>query len=185
MVKWSVCSYSTPTIRVRSLLTSTVIYLKFVFEKNENKQKRGRGLAHFKKMSGPRCGGGLGVVVARFPIRRSIDSYRLNEKYFYFKLLVPANWSWIICLLFLLNVCSVFEYCVRVEERDNEIVGLKNLTNFDFTKLKKTPKTQGVSIGEASLPIEVIYSNVITGCQILFLVKLYGYLTNLKTINGV
>ena len=39
VVKWSACSTSTPTIRVRILLTSKVLSVKFVFEKNENKQK--------------------------------------------------------------------------------------------------------------------------------------------------
>ena len=50
VVMWSACSTSTPTIRVRIPLTSTVYSVKFVFEKNENKQKR-PGLAHFKKNS--------------------------------------------------------------------------------------------------------------------------------------
>ena len=43
VVKRSACSPSTLTIRVRILLTSTVFSVKFVFEKDENKQKRGRG----------------------------------------------------------------------------------------------------------------------------------------------
>ena len=44
VVKWSVCLPFTPTIRVRSPLKSTIFSVKFVFERNENKQKRGRGL---------------------------------------------------------------------------------------------------------------------------------------------
>ena len=51
VVMWSACSTSTPTIRVRIPLTSTVYSVKFVFEKNENKQKR-PGLAHFFKKIG-------------------------------------------------------------------------------------------------------------------------------------
>ena len=51
VVKWSACSTSTPTIQVRILPTSTVFSVKFVFEKNENKQKR-PGLAHFFKKIG-------------------------------------------------------------------------------------------------------------------------------------
>ena len=39
VVKWSVCLPSTPTMRVRIPLKSTVLPVKFVFEKNENKQK--------------------------------------------------------------------------------------------------------------------------------------------------
>ena len=39
VVKCTVCSPSTPTIRVRIPLMSTVFFVKFVFEKNENKQK--------------------------------------------------------------------------------------------------------------------------------------------------
>ena len=34
---------ATPTVRVRIVLTPTVISVKFVFEKTENKQKRGQG----------------------------------------------------------------------------------------------------------------------------------------------
>ena len=41
VVKWSSCSPSTSTIRVRILLTSTVFSVKFVLEKNQNKQKVG------------------------------------------------------------------------------------------------------------------------------------------------
>ena len=40
MVKWSACLPSTPTIRVRILLTHTVFSVKF--EMNENKQKEAR-----------------------------------------------------------------------------------------------------------------------------------------------
>ena len=50
VVKWSAYSLAAPTIRVRIVLTSTVFFVKFVFEKNENKQK-GPGLAHFFKKS--------------------------------------------------------------------------------------------------------------------------------------
>ena len=39
VVKWSVGLPSTPTIRVRIFLMGTVFCVKFVFEKNENKQK--------------------------------------------------------------------------------------------------------------------------------------------------
>ena len=39
VVKWSLCSPYTPTIRVRIQLKVTVFPLKFVFEKNENEQK--------------------------------------------------------------------------------------------------------------------------------------------------
>ena len=48
VVKWSACSPSTPTIRVRIQLTPTVFSVKFVFEKNKNKQKE----AHFLKRNG-------------------------------------------------------------------------------------------------------------------------------------
>ena len=37
----------TPTIRVRILLTNTVINLEFVLEKTKNKQKKRPGLTHF------------------------------------------------------------------------------------------------------------------------------------------
>ena len=47
VVKWSACSPSPPTIRVRILLTSTVFSVKFVFEKN--KIKKMLGVAHLKK----------------------------------------------------------------------------------------------------------------------------------------
>ena len=46
VVKWSACLPSTPTIRVRIQLKSTV-FCNNVFEKNENKQKRGRGWPTF------------------------------------------------------------------------------------------------------------------------------------------
>ena len=49
VVKWSACSPSTLTIRVRIPLTSAVFSVKSVFEKNENKQNR-QGLAHFLKI---------------------------------------------------------------------------------------------------------------------------------------
>ena len=48
VVKWSVYLTSTPTIRVRIPLTSTVFSAKFVFEKNENKQKEA-GVGPFLK----------------------------------------------------------------------------------------------------------------------------------------
>ena len=48
VVKWSACSPSTQTIRVRILLTPSVFSVKFVFRKNENKQKRCRGRPIFK-----------------------------------------------------------------------------------------------------------------------------------------
>ena len=47
VVKWSVCSPFTPTIRVRILLTSIVFSVKFVFEMNENKQNK----AHLKNVT--------------------------------------------------------------------------------------------------------------------------------------
>ena len=43
------CSTSTPTIQARIPLKPTVFSVKFVFEKNENKQKKRPGLAHFFK----------------------------------------------------------------------------------------------------------------------------------------
>ena len=39
VVKWSACSPSTPTIRVWIPLKPTILSVKFVFEKNTNKQK--------------------------------------------------------------------------------------------------------------------------------------------------
>ena len=39
VVVWLACSPSTPTIRVRIPLTSTVFSVKFVFKKNEDEQK--------------------------------------------------------------------------------------------------------------------------------------------------
>ena len=48
VVKWSACSPSTSTIRVQILLTPTVFSVKFVFEKKENKEKRGRGWPIFR-----------------------------------------------------------------------------------------------------------------------------------------
>ena len=48
-VKWSVRSPSTPMIQVQILLTPTDFSVNFVFEKNENKQKRPPGLALFYK----------------------------------------------------------------------------------------------------------------------------------------
>ena len=49
VVKWSACSPSTLPIQVRILQTTTVCSVKFVFEKNENKQKKRPELAHFLK----------------------------------------------------------------------------------------------------------------------------------------
>ena len=40
VVNWSACLPSAPTIRARILLTPKVFSVKFVFEKNENKQKK-------------------------------------------------------------------------------------------------------------------------------------------------
>ena len=48
VVKWSACSPSTPTIRVRIPLKHTVFSVKFVFEKSENKQKEA-GVGPFLK----------------------------------------------------------------------------------------------------------------------------------------
>ena len=48
VVKWSACSPSIPTIRVRFLQKPTVFYVKFVFEKNENKHKEA-GVGPFTK----------------------------------------------------------------------------------------------------------------------------------------
>ena len=42
VVKWFECSPSTPTMRVRILLKPTFFLQRFVFEKNENKQKEAR-----------------------------------------------------------------------------------------------------------------------------------------------
>ena len=53
-VKWSVRSPSTPMIQVQILLTPTDFSVNFVFEKNENKQKRPPGLALFTKTIGKR-----------------------------------------------------------------------------------------------------------------------------------
>ena len=47
--KWSECSLSTPTIRVRILLKPRVLSVNFVLEKN----KKQKGLAHFFKKSSP------------------------------------------------------------------------------------------------------------------------------------
>ena len=43
VVEWSACLPSSPKIRVRILLMPIGFYVKIVFEKNENKQKRGWG----------------------------------------------------------------------------------------------------------------------------------------------
>ena len=48
MVKWSACSSSTLTIRVRILLTPTVFSVKFEFKKKQNEQKEA-GIGPFKK----------------------------------------------------------------------------------------------------------------------------------------
>ena len=53
VVKWSVCLLSISTIRVRILLTTTVFSVKFVFEKNENKQIEALGAHLIKKIEGP------------------------------------------------------------------------------------------------------------------------------------
>ena len=52
VVKWSACSPSTRSIQVQIPLTLKAFFLKFVIEKNENKQKRGRGWSIFKHQSG-------------------------------------------------------------------------------------------------------------------------------------
>ena len=81
VVMWSACSTSTPTIRVRIPLTSTVYSVKFVFEKNENKQKR-PGLAHFKKRLG-RGGGQMVTVLAFFfddSCSNSVQVYNFSVK---------------------------------------------------------------------------------------------------------
>ena len=49
VVKWSACSPYTTTIRVQFPLMSTVFSVKFVFEKNENKEKEG-GVGPFFKI---------------------------------------------------------------------------------------------------------------------------------------
>ena len=49
VVKWSACPPSTPTIRVRIPLKST-IFCKIVVEKNNNKQKKRNGLANLKNL---------------------------------------------------------------------------------------------------------------------------------------
>ena len=49
VVKKSACSPYTPTIRVRIPLKPTVFSVKFVFERNKNKQKRWPGFPHLKK----------------------------------------------------------------------------------------------------------------------------------------
>ena len=43
VVKWSMCSPSIPMIRVQIPLMPTVFTVIILFEKNENKQKRGLG----------------------------------------------------------------------------------------------------------------------------------------------
>ena len=48
VVKWSACSTSISTIRVQILLKPTGFSVKFVFEKNENKQKEA-GVGPFLK----------------------------------------------------------------------------------------------------------------------------------------
>ena len=48
VVKWSACSPSFPTIRVRILLMSTEFSVNFVFDKNKNIQKEA-GVGPFKK----------------------------------------------------------------------------------------------------------------------------------------
>ena len=70
MVKWSECSPFTQTIRVQILLKSTVFFVKFVFEKIENKQKEA-GVGSFKK------------------IKRKINSVSRQE--FFKDLMIPAN----------------------------------------------------------------------------------------------
>ena len=50
VVKWSVSLPSTPTIRIQIPLKTTVFSVKFVFEKNENKQKEA-GLGPFLTLS--------------------------------------------------------------------------------------------------------------------------------------
>ena len=45
MVKWSVCSPSTPTIQVQIPLKATLLSVKFVFVNNKINKKRS-GLAH-------------------------------------------------------------------------------------------------------------------------------------------
>ena len=45
VVKWSVCSPSTPTIQVQIPLKATVLSVKFVFVNNKINKKRS-GLAH-------------------------------------------------------------------------------------------------------------------------------------------
>ena len=48
VVKWSACSPTTPTIRVRIPLKPEKFFVIFVFEKNKNKQKEA-GVGPFKK----------------------------------------------------------------------------------------------------------------------------------------
>ena len=49
VVKWSVCSPSIPTIQVQIQLKPLFFSVKFVFEKNESKQKR-PGMDHLKNI---------------------------------------------------------------------------------------------------------------------------------------
>ena len=64
MVKWSACSPSALTVQVRIPLKLTIFSVKFVLEKNENKQKE-VGVGPFKKlcMAGSGCGS-VGRAVA-------------------------------------------------------------------------------------------------------------------------
>ena len=45
VIKWSACTPSTPTIRVRILLSSTVFSVKFVFEKERKSTNENTGMA--------------------------------------------------------------------------------------------------------------------------------------------
>ena len=71
VVKWSACSPSPPTIRVRILLTSTVFSVKFVLEKN--KIKKMLGVAHLKK-----------AYLEHYQTSLEVIMHRLYKMYLYY-----------------------------------------------------------------------------------------------------
>ena len=72
VVKWSACSPSNQTIRVRILLTPTVLSVKFEFEKSLNTQKEAR-VGPFKKTDSEFC---VSVVV-QVPLKKFISLLQL------------------------------------------------------------------------------------------------------------
>ena len=101
--KWSACSPSTPTIRVRIPLTPTVFPVKFVFEKN----KKRPGLAHLKNTLYLSCC--CSSCFLFFLSKRSFIIFSLLTFYVVWFLYLLTSIKWDIPCFFL-NIIILFKY---------------------------------------------------------------------------